>query len=264
MPPRSSSSFEEFANSLASEALSEAAENFFGRRVELERQEELLRRKAEELQRLAEQALDAAALLGALLLDEQEAVAFFRLVGLELDEAALSELFCTLRGRPLRLRSAFPRALTKASRYAKLLEAAYTQARQAFEEYRHGRVTQDTARGPKRMTLHYKQLEDWCDEHNCRVRDANASQAPSCVIGFCKQLVGDGERERILGGGAHGGCSIDDSMAIKPIDFASLQLPALPSLPDTPGLSAKIRDFGQALHSRRGEELAAVLPRIRH
>lgn len=269
MSPRYSGptgSFDEFANSLASEALSEAAENFFGRRVALEQEAERIRQKAVELHRQAEQALDAAALLARLLLDEQEALAFFRAVGAEMDPAAVSALYCSLRGRPARLRQSRPRALTRAGRYASLLLAAYAQARQAFEEYRLGRVVQEgSSRAPKRMSLHYEQVKEWCDEHNCRIRDANAAQAPSCVIGFCKQLIGDGDRERIMGGGAHAGCSIDDSMALHPLEFESLNLQTLPVLPSSTSratLHADIRAFAQALYARRKAEVDTALEAV--
>lgn len=251
-------SLDDFATSLAHEALSEAAENFFGQRVELDRERERLESKAAELSRLAQQALDRAALLCRLLLDDQGLRDFFRALGLPESAAAL---FQDHACRPARLQASPPRAITRSGRYRKLLLAAYDQAQRALHEYRRGRLVQEHARAPKRLSLHYDQLRDWCGEFNDKVKATNNSQSASCTINFCRCLASDGmSKEATLGGGVDNfACSLDDSMRLPSLDFASLNLPDLPELPPLDAAAPALEAFASRQHARRGPEIDALL-----
>lgn len=259
--PGQHTNFDEFASALAHEALSEAADNFFGRRVALERDEERIRQMAVELHRLAEQALDEAALLARVLLETSEGVAFFKHMGVDISEEEAAAFFCALRERPLKKRPEIPKAMTRGGRFKKFFYEAYGQARHAFRDYLRGRLVQEHSRAPKRVSLHYEQLKEWCDAHNGLVKETNNNHSPSCVISFCKQMTGDSlDKERLMGGGGEGmACNLDASLALRPIEFDSLDLPLLPALPSRTKHRAKVLAFASALYDRRRQEADALL-----
>lgn len=255
----SPNSFDEFASALASEALTEAAENFFGRRVALEKEEERIRQQAVELHKLAEEALDEAAVLAVVLLDPAEGVALFEALGVEMAPEEVHAFFCSLSCRPLKQSIKVPKAMTKGGRFHKLFYEAYGQARHAFRNYLRGRLVQEHSRAPKRMSLHYDQLKDWCSDYNCRIKETNEGQSASCTLNFCKQFTGDTGKEALIGGGERLERTMDESMALSPLEFDTLGLPLLPALPSRTKHRAKVQAFAKALYARRKAEADALL-----
>ncbi|MFW5735525.1 MAG: hypothetical protein ACOCWR_10740 [Oceanidesulfovibrio sp.] len=245
---------EEFSDGLAQEALAEAADNFFGARVRMDREEELLREQAAALNRTVERVLDSVALLHALLLDKATILCFYEAVGL--DPFAGEELCRRSCGRTPVLSLDNPFGLTAASRYAKLVKAAYERAHDELDAYVNGCYVKDEA-GRQRLTVNYVSVMEHCEKLNEAIHEVNKNHAPSCVMNFCKCLDPDAmQKERITGAvDGNSACNIDDQLALHPVDCSSLKLTPLPELPAPKNVSANITRFAKQLYAERGDTI---------
>ncbi|TVM15403.1 hypothetical protein DPQ33_15685 [Oceanidesulfovibrio indonesiensis] len=245
---------EEFSDGLAQEVLTEAAESFFGARVRIDREEELLRDQAKALNRKVEHVLDAIALLHAVLLDKPTILSFYETIGV--DPYAGEELcrFACDREPVLSLARAF--GLTGSSRYAKLVKAAYERAHVELDTYVNGRYVKDHA-GRQRLTVNYVSVMKHCEELNKAIREVNKNHAPSCVMNFCKCLNPDTMQKEQITGAVNGGssCNIDDSLMMLPVDCTTLRLTPLPELPAPKDVSGEISRFAKNLYAERGDEI---------
>ncbi len=245
---------EEFSDGLAQEALAEAADNFFGARVRIDREEELLREQAAALNRKVEHVLDAIALLHALLLDKPTILSFHETMGL--DPYAAEELCRFACERKPVLSVEKPFGLTGSARYAKLLNAAYERAHDELDAYVNGRHVKDEE-GRQRLTVNYTSVMKHCEELNKAIREVNKNHAPSCVMSFCKCLDPDTmQKERITGAvDGSASCNIDDSLMLLPVDCTTLRLTPLPELPAPTDVSGKITRFAKKLYAERGDDI---------
>ncbi len=254
-----SNRFEDFADGLQQEVLIEAANNYFGRRRDVEDMQDLLREKAEQLRPRREEAVQRADLLYALLLDGEAAAPFFETVN-------ACQLYLPMLVDPQRagLRFAMPSGLTAKKRYIRLLRRVYERTREACDRYLYGDHITD-AQGRKRMSVNYVDLMRLADLVNHNVGRVNKENSASCAIGFARSM--DTERmeaEKVMGAPCgEWGCGLDNSMAMAFIDRRELGIVALPDLPPLEKVRKDVTAFGKELYARHTDRLEAIVARVR-
>ncbi len=248
---------DDYADALREETLREVADNFFGARKGVEDEKELLAGKIAALNDEAQNVLDLAATLHAMLLDEETVYDFYTGLGVR-----PGPFLRWVEPSRARLAEPTPWGLTFGSRFSRLVLSLYTRLREGVKTYLHGRYVADP-RQPARKTLslNYDTVCQWVDSVNQRIAQVNTNQSPSCVLSFAKGLepeIMDRERltEATLGGWA---CSLDAELAIRPVNVVALGLKFLPELPDPEAVRRWISRFARELCRPRGAEVRAAL-----
>ncbi len=254
--------YDDLSNGLAQEAMREAADVFFGARVRLDREEELLRERAAALRSRAEKALDAAVLLHALLLDEGAIRAFYERLGM--DAYAVDELLRLTRARSRACCLENVLGLTAKSRFAKRLLGAYERLHGELDAYVNGVYVTDEA-GRKMLTPNYADVLGHCEALNDAIRKVNRDHAPSCVLSFCKRLDTDTVEKECVTGAVEGveACSVDENLALTLVDCASLDLTPLPETPPPAEVKHHVLDFAKRLYEARAKAVEARLAELR-
>jgi len=247
---------EEFGESLQQEALREMADSFFGSRRLIEDELEQLHATLHELAAIAERALDRLCLLHALLVDDDTIRRFYDHLDIH-DLGALPEL---LAGRTPRLGFPLPGGLRASARYLRLFELAYTFAHDASHTYMHGKHRRDPATGAHATTLHFLQLEQWCAAMNRRIKHINASQPPSLVMAYARQLQGNGGQADAFGATLAGiAANTDASLGLPLLRCSEIGMGPLPALPSPVQASEVVRDVAKSAFSAHSASLRSLM-----
>lgn len=248
--------FDELANTLSVEVLNEMAENFFGTRSRLDGLLEGFQNLVRQYRQLQAQAQARFSDLHFLLLRGKEAGNFYKVLGVDQDLADFAPAQLVLPGAG----PAF--GLTRASRYAKTVLAAYEEAAQEAHDCMHGRSYVDSRdRGRRKLSIHFTQLRSLCDQINASVRKVNENLSPSGVIQYVKNFNPDAVSRENIAGVVDTGYSnrLDTSMRFQPLDFASLDLKEFPELPGAKDAKASIHGFCAKLATDQPAEVDALL-----
>ncbi|WP_461208360.1 hypothetical protein [Desulfocurvus sp. DL9XJH121] len=249
-----------YADGLVEETLVEAATTFFGARVALEKEIERYEDATARLERVEEGVLRRAATLHFLLLEGAAVQEFYELISVEpghlLDAAEVVD-----RGvSELKI----PFGLTRASRYAGLVLAAYEDLDRAVEAYLHGEYYTDS-HGRKRVSVNYAQLQEWCGKLNAKIQALNSDHSPTGTLCFVKGLdptllKRESLSEATLEGYAQ---ELDRELAFKPVECFALNYLAPPELPGEEAVRGVIRRFCKGLCSKAPQEVADILRRFK-
>lgn len=244
--------FDELANTLSVEVLNEMAENFFGTRSRLDGLLEGFQNLVRQFQQIQIQTQARFSVLHFLLLRGAEAGNFYKALHVDpgLADFASAQLVLPSQG------PAF--GLTRASRFAKTVRAAYAEAAQEAHDYMHGRSYVDSRdRGRRKLSIHYTQLRELCGQVNESVRKVNENLSPAGVIQYVKNFDPEAVSRENIAGTADTGYSerLDKSLRFQPVDFTGLGLRELPELPAAKQAEGPIHDFCARL---AGEQPAAV------
>lgn len=248
--------FDELANTLSQEVLSEMAENFFGTRSRLDGLLDGFQNLVRQFRQVQAQTQARFSVLHFLLLRGKEAGNFYRALGLDPGLAAFAPAELVLPGQG----PAF--GLTRKSRYAKTVLEAYAEAAAEAHGYMHGRFFVDARdRGRRKLTIHYTQLRELCEQINASVRKVNENLSPSGVIQYVKNFNPDEVSRENIAGAADTGYSerLDKSLRFQPVDFAGLGLLQFPDLPGPKEAEAPIREFCGRLAAQWPEEVDGLL-----
>lgn len=250
-----SDELDKFGDGLVIEALTEAAQTFFGTRKDLENEIELYRETAKRLAGVEKVMLRKAGAVHYLLPGGEAVRDFYRAIG-----APPSHLPDMAEPDKSGLKKSW--AITGAGRFGKLLLKAYEALYQAADEYANGRYYSDPrGSGRKLVTAHFAQLRSWCKRLNQRIQEVNAQQTPSSTLSFVKGLdPASLDRERITGGSTFGPyCNLDHELAFEPIECVALIYVAAPDLPLPDEARDAILDFAARLYKTRKREIDRLL-----
>ncbi|HBE94588.1 MAG TPA: hypothetical protein DDW80_03960 [Desulfovibrio sp.] len=248
--------FDELASMLSQEVLTEMAENFFGTRSRLDALLDGFQNLVRQFRQIQTQTQARFSVLHFLLLRGAEAENFYRALGADpgLVSFAPPELVLPSSG------PAF--GLTRKGRYAKTVQAAYAEAATEAHGYMHGHSYVDHKdRGRRKLSIHYKQLQELCSQINASVHKVNENLSPSGVMQYMKTFNPENvSRENIAGASDNGYAeSLDKSMRFQPVDFAGLGLRELPELPPAKEAEAPIHEFCGRLAGERPAEVDDLL-----
>lgn len=250
------SGFDELASMLSQEVLTEMAENFFGARSRLDALQDGFQNLVRQFRQVQAQTQARFSVLHFLLLRGAEAENFYRALGADPGLASFAPAQLVLPGSG----PAF--GLTRKGRFAKTVQAAYAAAASEAHDYMHGRSYVDARdRGRRKLSIHYTQLRELCDQINAAVHKVNENLTPSGVMQYVKTFNPESaSRENIVGASDNGYAeSLDKSMRFQPVDFAGLGLRELPELPPAEEVEAPIREFCGRLAGERPAEVDELL-----
>jgi hypothetical protein len=254
------SDINDFADQLQADVISDMAESFFGDRKELDNALEAFALMVEEFMPVIETLFRAAATLRLLLLDEATADAFCKDLGLDPCRIPPSEEASIL------VRESLPFALTAKGRYVACVEAAYQGLFDAIRDYLHGHSYNDPKRpGRKRMTMHYKRLEEIADIINEKIHKANNDRSVSSVLREVKNMNPEQmEREDLLGNVSYcKGEGLDRDMCFMPIDFDGYRFPEVVELPPVNEIRPALKRFCKRVYSQRRDDALKAMRTFR-
>lgn len=250
-------------DALAEETLAEMAETFFGARVEIERLLDKLPLLAAELKERQGPLRRNAALLANLLLDRAALERFFACLDLS------AELFWELVGQDQsEWRQVYtePFAWTLKGRWMKSVHETYAALQYETDVYLNGRYERDPADPRrKRLSVHHGMIRKLADSVNRSIQRANEGERPSDVLRYMRSLDPmEQAKERATGATLENfDQRLDETMAMKPLDFDSLGLISLPELPACKVARGRTERFLNRLYAERGVEIRTLMLKLR-
>lgn len=248
---------EKYADDLHSEVMTEMAESFFSRRVQLEESLDHFHRLVTRIRPIGMETLRRWRTLFQLLLGGEEAWAFMHSLGGNPDHLLSFSMpfgeLCLLRQ---------PMALTVRGKYVKTVLRCYEELRKSALDYNEGVYVAD-ARDPrkKRRVPGLAQVKALCLEVNREICAVNEHQSPYCVLSFAKSM--DPVRlhqERIAGAVIDGDAMrIDKDLAFLPVIFEDLGLPDIPTPPPLESVHNDAVRLCKTLFAAHRDRIEAIL-----
>lgn len=246
-------SLESLSDILAMEGLKEAADTFFGKRSNLERDIDIFYKKVKNLQRSIFRIDDALRSLFFCLLGEQNFFdQFWQKLGLD------SEIFGEIKPG-LEIKLSVPFALGARSRYTRLISRIYKELCLRLETYLNGEVYDDPKfPGRKLRTVYYAQIKEWCERINLEVDNVNNNYQASGALQFARRI---GAAESAQNSIANIGnlTDLNSSMSFTKIDFSALGLKEYPLLPSPEDAQSAIKDICHAVYKSRSKDVLKLL-----
>lgn len=254
-----SNDLESMAQSLAEEALTEAASTFFGTRRSLEKSIEAFHEYVLKLQEKRAQVLKQAGLLNALLFKDEHVDGFFAALGVAGHGLA-----------DLKSAAAAPEKLPKPAwsfgaegRYVKLVSAVYAELHMELEEYLHGKWTADENNPRKKvLTENWNTARELCTVINKEIDRVNTSIRPSQTLSFVRSLnVMEMEKSEAAGGTlpTYNG-DLDRELAFESLDCEALVGSlALPETPKPAEVKQHLVKFAKGLYLQEKSEIQSLL-----
>ncbi len=244
---------------LHAEIMTEMAENFFGRRRNLEDRLDQFYRLVVRVRRVGMETLVKWHTFFRLLLCDEGVKSLFTSFG-----AVPSDILWYCQNvselRPMRR----PLALTGLGRYKKTVGRLYEVVRQAAADYNHGTFAPDPLDSRKKRAIPgYEQVREMCEAVNVEIRAVNEGQSPLCVLSFAKGLDPECvQRENIAGATMADAQKIDRDLAFVPIAFEDLGLPYLPDLPPLSEVQDRLDALCASLYESRKPEVTTLLDQV--
>ncbi|WP_147821488.1 hypothetical protein [Salidesulfovibrio onnuriiensis] len=253
------SRFDEFADSLRAEVVSEMAETYFGARKNIDDMTEVLEQWARELRIWIPRLERAADKLHVLLLDERTMHDFY--VALDVLPSCVP---FPAGGERANLFDKLPFAFTARGRYAKCVLKAYWEFQRLVDEYLNGRYSsQPDEGGRKRLSVHYIRFKEMFEYVNKQIEKVNARMATGDTLRYLKQMDPEyTEKERVLEACVGESCALNVEAEYKPMELAGFELPEIQELPPVGRVRDEIKAFCRGVWERRGKEIQRLLSEI--
>jgi hypothetical protein len=235
---------------LFTEVLSEAAENFFGARRDVDAMIEMVGRYAEKLKLQQQQVEARAALINYLLLDGAASKRFFS--HLEIDPAPFAGVAPSVAVwyGPL------PFALTAKGRYIKVIGQVYEELAHACHVYMHGRPK---VRKKDETSVHYTLLADMVDLINKEIKRVNDSLSPCQSLQFARDFSGQAEVSSTGVPDCRYVHCLEEKLCFQTLDIRGFHLAVYPDLPPLTVVESRIRAFTQSLFPDHRRQIAHIL-----
>lgn len=253
----------DLAEALTLETLHETAENFFGARRRVEQEQDMLLSRVEALRELAQDTLRLVQGLHALLPDPESVNLLYETLGVT-NPSLLTESHPRDRGVPL---TTPPFGFTRKSRYRKFVLREYTAAWDVVDAYNNGRYIQDPERtGGKILSVNYNRLHARWKNLEELTENVNRCHSPSGTLCFVRSLDPSSHTHDIAGGTLTDNAqTLDDSLRLSVQSWESLDIPAIPALPEPTEAAPALRRFIDRLYDRKPracrDAMAAALAR---
>jgi hypothetical protein len=250
----------DIASSLVEEGLREAAEEFFGRRVRLEEEVDLLRSLAEDLKKMEQKVIHWRNLLYYLLLDGENKIIkkFFSSISVDLHE----EEFEYDKGDVALGDIIAPFSFSKKNKYKKIFLDVYHNLSISIDTYYNGEYYKDAYHpGKKILSVHYSQLERITDDLNREIEKNNKYSKTSEILQFSKKMDVDAQnKERIIDTGVQ--YTLDEEMKLETVDFHDFGLAQFTPLPQGKEVKEKVFSFLEVLYIENKHRIHEILERI--
>lgn len=246
------SRFDEFADSLRTEVVSEMAETYFGARKNIDDMTEVLEQWARELRLWTPRLERAAATLHVLLLDEPTKHDFY----IALDVLPSCVPF-PAGGSSGDLFERLPFAFTARGRYVKCVLKAYWQFQRLVDEYLNGRYHKlPDEGGRKRLSIHYIRFKEMFRYVNEQIERVNSRMATGDTLRYLKQMDPEYmEKERVLEACVGEVCALNVEDEYSPMDLAGFELLEIQELPPVGEVREAIKSFCRNVWGGRREDI---------
>ena len=246
---------------LIGEILDEVAGSFFEARRTIEAKIDQFHAFVESLHKMADEVQSRAALLNLLLIDDRQAKAFYRMLGLD-GEAFLAAKIAD----PHNVLSGIPFGISFCSRYTQLVFTVYSNLQGACAIYLNGQPQSiKTPSQPDQEFIYYHLIVKMLQLVNHEIKRINDSISPSCTLQFAKEFNPDlMTKERVTGSGITDPQALDAKLCYRQIDLNTLGLIEFPLLPKLDEVRSSIKRFCKDLCNRYPAELKEIIEFIRH
>jgi hypothetical protein len=246
---------------LVGEILNDVANSFFDARRTLEAKIDLFHKFVNDLKELSADVQCRASLLNLLLINDQHAQAFYRLIGID------GAVFLTAReSDPRNCLSEIPFGIGPKNRYTKLVFAVYGNLQEACNTYLNGRQSSDKSSAhPNHDNIYYQLILKMHQVLNDDIKRINETVSPSCTLQFAKQFdQAKMAKEKVTGGGISNPQLLDNKLCYRPINMDNLGLSVFPLLPDLGDVKASVRGFCKDIYIRYPNELKNIIEFVKN
>ncbi|MFW5961336.1 MAG: hypothetical protein ACOCP7_02675 [Desulfohalobiaceae bacterium] len=249
------------ADSLAQESLTEAAEHFFGQRVDIEKGLQDFWNKVNNLQHIYKKVLMKQASLHFLLRrrNPETVQQFYRMLDLDPEQVPAPGPDVDANLQELQI----PFALTNINRFFKLLCQAYQKLAFQVHSYMYGEYYNDPQEPRcKRVTVNYTQIQELCSSLQHKIHNANQCDTYTEVLQFAKRLnVEQNAKESLAGVPLQ--LNLDQELAYTPPELSNTDLKAYPSFPPLPRVKKDMKKFTSHLFAQAPVEAHSILQDIK-
>jgi hypothetical protein len=245
---------------LVDDILSDVADSFFTARRSLEAQIDLFHESVKELHGMAADIHQRAALLNLLLVEDRQAKAFYRMLGLE------AETFLAAADvDPRSILPDMPSGFGFNNRYTKLVFDVYSRLKEGCDIYMNGQAdASKTYTAPEGEKIYYRLIVKMHQLLNDEIIRINETISPSCTLQFAKAFKPDVlAKEKVTGGGMTSAMYLDDKLCYRPIDLSALGLMEFPLFPKIDDVKAPVKRFCKDLCRRYPKELKHIVEFIK-
>lgn len=245
---------------LVGDILSDVADSFFTARRSLEAKIDLFHESVKKLRGMATDIHQHAALLNLLLVNDRQAEAFYRMLGLK------AETFLAAADvDPRSILSGVPLGFGFNTRYTKLVFVVYSSLQEACDFYLNGQSDSSKTRAaPEGEKIYYRLIVKMHQLLNGEIVRINETISPSCTLQFAKAFKPDVlAKEKLTGGGITSSMSLDNKLCYRPIDLSALGLLEIPLFPKLDQVKGPVKSFCKDLCRRYPNELKIIFEFIR-
>ncbi len=258
---KKSNQYQCLSDSLAQESLTEAAEHFFGQRVDIEHGLQDFWDKVNHLQPIQKKVQIKQANLHFLLRrgDTETVQQFYKLLDQDPEQMPALDPEATANFQELHL----PFCFTDKNRYFRLLCQAYEKLASQAWIYMQGEYYNDP-QDPrcKRVTVNYTQIQELCSALQKKIHNANQTDTYAEVLQFAKRLdVLQSAKEDLAGMPLQH--NLDQELAFTPPELNHTGLKAYPNFSALPKVKGEIKKFASRIFSQAPAEVRSIIQTIK-
>jgi hypothetical protein len=241
---------------IAEELLTNAADTFFGARIQLENMLDLFQSYVAELRVKDMQVAEKAKYLHYLLLGGKAVGEFY-------DTIKAGSLVAGLKMNQIDkpVSQKLPFSLSHKGRFIKLVVHAYGELQSACDEYLNGKSKLEIDNAGKiEVSVSFKLVMSLAELINTKVYEVNCHMSPTYVLNFAKKLNTEAkEKDYTSGSMVPGFIGLDEKLAYKPINIDSLKLNEYPNLPKKEKVMARIKLFCKNKYLGHKQEIRSLI-----
>jgi len=250
--------YDELADALKGEVLTEMAQSFFTARKAIDDEVELFEKFEADLLVSGQRALCRFRLLLALLWEGEKAEEFLQIFRIDPSIIELSASFSSCMYLDM------PFAFVKRKRFIKLFVAVFGEVQAAFAAYTYGTAYRREGDPVPRRTIGWNRYVEWGSEINDRIEAVNMSHAPSSVLGLARSFDVERQQQQSAIGCSLDGmdCSLDASLYLKFISVEGKGYGGLPEWPAYDEAYDRIYAFAKELYDADPERAEGIMKEL--
>lgn len=231
--------------------LKESADNFFGRRVRVEKDIEFLKEKIEELKKRKNRIENLKKILAWLLVTPDNWKKFWELLKVDISYPENLD-FNNFNSCKISIFFWW--------RYKNIFLRYYNILHKEIEYYLYGEEIYDSKNKMKKITFNYNLLFKLIEEINRKIKDINTFYTPTKFLQFSKKMTMNVDNSDITG--SMFVYNIDDNFKIKSLELEKMGIPAYQEIPFGKNTEKKIFNFLKKIYKRNKKEIKNRLKNI--